>query len=216
MNRKFHPWEGGEGKASGQYMISLIQKALPLIQQKPEVAADLLQQALSYPDHLGEGKLEGTKDNHIYYYLGLAMERLGRNKEAAHYYEKATEGAEEPAGAMFYNDQPADMILFKGLAYRKLGDQAAAERRFRSLIDYAGEHLEDQVKIDYFAVSLPDLQIFDEDLNVRNQAHCHFVFGLGYLGMGDEKKAAEGFEKALQLNPHLISARLYLKQQIWE
>ena len=32
-------------------------------------AKELLEKALVYPENLGEGKLEGTKDNHIHYYL---------------------------------------------------------------------------------------------------------------------------------------------------
>lgn len=27
MNRRFHPWEGGEGKATGQYVASLLELA---------------------------------------------------------------------------------------------------------------------------------------------------------------------------------------------
>ena len=42
--------------------------------------------------------------------------------------------------------------------------------------------MHDEVKIDYFAVSLPDLVIFDDDLNKRNKIHCLYMEGLGYLG----------------------------------
>lgn len=38
-----------------------------------EKAIELLNGALVYPENLGEGKLEGTKDNHIFYYLGLCL-----------------------------------------------------------------------------------------------------------------------------------------------
>ena len=36
------------------------------------------------------------------------------------------------------------------------------------LIAYGEAHLFDEMKIDYFAVSLPDLLIFEEDLNRKN------------------------------------------------
>ena len=72
----------------------------------------LLRNALIYPENLGEGKLEGTKDNHLYYHLGRALEAQGKKEEAYKCFEKAIVGTDEPAGAMYYNDQPADMILY--------------------------------------------------------------------------------------------------------
>ena len=29
IRRNFHPWEGGEGKVSGQYITSLVESAIP-------------------------------------------------------------------------------------------------------------------------------------------------------------------------------------------
>ena len=43
--------------------------------------------------------------------------------------------------------------------------------------------------MDYFAVSLPDLQIWDGDLNEKNRIHCLFMLALGYTGLGDMEKA---------------------------
>lgn len=73
--------------------------------------------------------------------------------------------------------------------------------RFNCLIDYGSRHMFDDFKIDYFAVSLPDLLIFDEDLNEKNKIHCRFMLGLGCLGKGETKKAEEMFEEILKKNP---------------
>lgn len=108
---------------------------------------------------------------------------------------------------MFYNDQPADMILYQGLANRALGREDAAKARFHKLIDYGEKHLFDIVKIDYFAVSLPELQLFNEDLTRRNQAHCYYLIGLGYSGLGDKTRAAEYYAKTLAIDcAHLGTA----------
>ncbi|MEI3282647.1 MAG: hypothetical protein V8R61_08075 [Enterocloster sp.] len=40
-------------------------------------AEEFLKKALYYPENLGEGKLEGRKDNHINYYLGVTTEAMG-------------------------------------------------------------------------------------------------------------------------------------------
>lgn len=235
MSHIFHPWEGGEGKITTQYTLCLLQMAKQALQSGEAARAEeLLKQALVYPENLGEGKLEGTKDNHLYYHLGLACEMqaeqeeekafasgdceaaeeseafaAGKRREASMYFEKATIGTDEPAGAMYYNDQPADMILYQGLSFLKLGQTAAAKSRFYRLIDYGEQHLDDEMKIEYFAVSLPDFLIFEEDLTRKNRAHCYYLLGLGYLGLGEREKAAGFLEKTLELEPSHMMGNVY-------
>ena len=36
--------------------------------------------------------------------------------------------------------------------------------------------------MDYFAVSLPDLQIWEDDMNRKNRVHCNYLMGLGQFG----------------------------------
>lgn len=210
MSRRFHPWEGGEGKVTAQYVFSLEEMAKNEVKNcNYELAKEYLNKALIYPDNLGEGKLEGAKDNDIYYYLGLVEEKLGNVDFAKECFEKASEGADEPAGMMYYNDQPADMILYQGLANLKLAREQQANLRFSKLIDYGETHLYDTVRIEYFAVSLPDFLIFEEDLNIRNQAHCYFLIGLGNLGFGDREKANKAFDKVLDLDKNHMNCRRY-------
>ncbi len=201
MARKFHPWEGGEGKVTTQYTVALKQLAkLALEAGKPAEAKTLLKSALVFPHNLGEGKLEGAKDNDIYYYLGLAERAMGNEAVAAGYFERAAVGEEEPAGMMYYNDQPADMILYQGLANRALGREDRAASRFYKLVSYGEKHYHDRVKMDYFAVSLPDLQLFDEDLSVRNRAHCEYLIALGSYGLGDRDRAGKCFDAVLAID----------------
>lgn len=212
QKRKFHPWEGGEGRITGQYTSALLELSKEKLKEKDyEAAKKLLTKALTFPDYLGEGKLEGSKDNPIHYYLGLVQECLGNKEEAKKSFERAALGEQEPAGMMYYNDQPADMILYQGLAKEKLGSKLEANSRFYKLIDYGEQHIFDEVKIDYFAVSLPDLSIFDEDFTKKNKAHCHFLIGLGNMGLGEKEKAAEAFERTLELDPNHLNAVLYRK-----
>ena len=101
---------------------------------------------------------------------------------------------------MYYNDQPADMILYQGLANRALGREDKARSRFYKLISYGEKHYYDQVKIDYFAVSLPDLQLFDEDLSIRNRAHCEYLIALGSYGLGDRERAKECYDAVMAID----------------
>ena len=213
MQRRLHPWEGGEGKALTQYETALLELGKKALKAGDAAkAVELLEKALLCPECLGEGKLEGTKDNHIYYHLGLAYEKLGDKEKAEECFRKAVIGTDEPAGMMFYYDQPADMIMYQGLALYKLGRKSEGNARQYKLIDYGEQHIRDEVKIDYFAVSLPDMLIYDEDWSRRNRAHCLFLMGLGNLGLGNREKAEEYFEDALKEDNTHLNCRLLLNE----
>ena len=113
-------------------------------------------------------------------------------------FKQATEGISEPVQAIFYNDPQPDKIVYQGLAWLKLGHPKKAEKIFHRLIEFADQHFNDEIKIDYFAVSLPDLLVFDTDLNEKNKNHCHYLKGLGELGLKNYTSSANYFKKALQ------------------
>ncbi len=184
MSRKFHPWEGGEGKVTGQYVFSLTEMAKQAIQEKQyEKAIELLEKAQVYPENLGEGKLYGAQENAIFYWLGNAHSEMNESEKSRLYWEKASSGISEPVPAIFYNDQQPDTIFYQGLALIQLGRTDEAQARFNKLIDFGKTHLNDQFKLDYFAVSLPDLQIWDDDLTKRNHQNCLNLIALGELGL---------------------------------
>ncbi len=211
-SRRFHPWEGGEGKAPGQHILAHVEIGKTLLAEaRYEEAAEMLQRALVYPENLGEGKLAGAQENNIYYYLGIAYEQQGLSDEAHRAFVKASQGLEEPASAMYYNDQPPEMIFYQGLAWSKLGNEHEAKRRFNKLIDYGERHIFDEVKIDFFAVSLPDFLVFEDDLNKRNVMHCRFMMGLGCLGLGEPAKAREHLELVLEMDVNHQGAMMHLE-----
>lgn len=198
---QFHPWEGGEGKVSGQYQLSrleLAKKALFL--HDYDTAISLLEACLVYPHHLGEGKLYGAQENDFYYFLGCAYAAKGMADKANESWEEATKGPQEPAAAMYYNDAKPDKIFYQGLALLKLGRVDEAHGRFYKLINYGKNHLFEDVVMDYFAVSLPDLQIWEGDLNLSNQIHCKYMLALGFYGLGDKKHAERYLKEASQLD----------------
>jgi tetratricopeptide (TPR) repeat protein len=210
MGRKFHPWEGGEGKATGQYTLSLVEQAKGLIAQGQYTqAVDHLQRALTYPHNLGEGRLPNAQTNNIHYALGLAYAGQGETGRARECFEKAATGLSEPSSAMYYNDQPPDMIFYQGLARRKLGRAADAEQIFRKLVEYGQTHLDEAVQMDYFAVSLPTFLVFDENLQQRHRAHCHYMLALGLAGLGQRDEAHQHFEAVLALQADHAGATVH-------
>ncbi|MDF1573069.1 MAG: DUF5107 domain-containing protein [Bacteroidales bacterium] len=199
MERKFHPWEGGEGKVSGAYIASLTGMAKQAIEKgRFREAIESLEKAKVYPENLGEGKLQGAQENQVNYWLGCAYEGLGEQKKARTAWMEGSTGLSEPTAAWYYNDQQPDTIYYQGLSLLKLGDEQGARSRFNKLIDYGEKHYFDAIRIDYFAVSLPDLQIWEEDLDRRNRIHCNYLMALGHQGMGNTAKVAEYFRKVLE------------------
>lgn len=191
-SRIFHPWEGGEGKVPAQYQYARVELAkLAIAEGRCEEAIRLLEECLIYPHNLGEGKLQGAQEQDFHYFLGCAHEAAGNHAAAVEMWEKAAQGKLEPAPALYYNDAKPEKIFYQGLALKALGRDAEAEARFRALKDYGVRHIDDEITMDYFAVSLPDLLIWDEDLQVKNRVHCLFMLALGEFGLG-ETEAARG------------------------
>jgi tetratricopeptide (TPR) repeat protein len=200
-SQKFHPWEGGEGKITSQYLYCRIELAKIAIQKKNFTEAlRLLEETKKYPENLGEGKLITVDENDINYLFGCTFEGLGEKNISKDYFIKATQGHAKPTIAFFYNDQQPDKIFYQGLAWRKLGNRIKSNEIFNELIAHGKSHLNDKVKIDYFAVSLPDLLIWDEDLNLRNKQHCNLVMALGNIGLKDFEEADKYIDKVLALD----------------
>ena len=212
LARGFHPWEGGEGKVPAQWRIAMSQLARGELQRGEYAVAIRRLQTLAgdYPESFGEGKLFGAQENDIYYLLGKAYAAKGDMQSAHAAFERAGSGLSTPAGMMYYNDQPPEMIFYQGLARRELGDAKGAAMRFDSLIAYGMEHADDKVSIEYFAVSLPDLQIFEEDLQKRNRIHCLFMRALGHLGKGETGEADALLRKLHELEPEHQGARVHI------
>ena len=196
-NRIFHPWEGGEGKVSGQYQMCRLEIAKQLLQKDANDARAkrLLEECLVFPHHLGEGKLYGSQDNDFLYFLGR--------------YEEGTVGPTEPAAAMYYNDAKPDKIFYAALCYRQLGQEDKARSLFHKLINYGKQHLFDHVVMDYFAVSLPDLLVWEGDLDELNRIHCLYMLALGYYGMGDKAKAELYLRQVEAMDNNHLGARQF-------
>ncbi|MBO4907364.1 MAG: DUF5107 domain-containing protein [Bacteroidaceae bacterium] len=195
-SHKFHPWEGGEGKVPAQYQICRVELAKKLLScelrntddKSLEKAIQLLTECLEYPHHLGEGKLYGAQENDFYYLLGVAYDALGKKDKAVECWEEATKGPQEPAAAMYYNDAKPEKIFYQGLALRKLGRDGEANGRFYKLLNFGKQHIFEKQVMDYFAVSLPDLLIWEDSLDAKNHVHCTLMLALGYLGLNDTER----------------------------
>lgn len=209
---RFHPWEGGEGKVSTQYRYALIQLAIQdLKDNKPQKAIDNLLATLSYPKNLGEGKLPNVKDNEAYYYLGIAYDMLNEIDKAKEYWQLATLGDTQPSSVLYYNDQPSDYIFYQGLANEKLGNMAGALKSYHQLIIFGEKHLFDNVEYDFFAVSLPEIEVFQDDIKLRNTQYCNYLRALGSIGIKKTTEANRLLQDILSKQDDYQGALAHLK-----
>ncbi|WP_446029914.1 DUF5107 domain-containing protein [Lelliottia amnigena] len=200
--REFHPWEGGEGKVTGQYLLNQQHRALQYIASGDFAEAiNLLQAALCYPHNLGEGRLPGQTDNDIWYLMGYCHARSDSQTEAQRCFTRAAQGGSSLDAGRYYNDQPADYLFWQGMAVRALGDSAAAERHFNGFLSWVKAHQDDVPEADFFAVSLPELVVLDAPAGLQHQQHCLFIEALGHAGREDTAASQRCIDTLLTLNP---------------
>src|ERR1019366_9685150 len=88
--RRFHPWEGGEGLVSGQWVAAHLLLGLEALDRgEADQALRHFLEAGTYPHNLGEGKHLLTPETHLHYFAGVALSRLNRAEEARDIWRKA-------------------------------------------------------------------------------------------------------------------------------
>ena len=181
----FHVWEGGEGKVADEYKTALFALAEKALEEgRAEDAFALAERTLTYPANLGEGKLDQVPDNRAHYLMGRACAEMRREEQAREYFRKATEGSSIPEPVRYYNDQPSDYIYWQGLAFRALGEEEKALKCFHQLVMFGERHLFDKVGYDFFAVSMPELEVYQDDIQKRSDDYCRRLAELGRKGLG--------------------------------
>jgi hypothetical protein len=67
-------------------------------------------------------------------------------------------------------------------------------------------------KIDYFATSLPNFLLFDDDLVLRSEIESTFSEALVELGLGNDSLATEKLRLVLDRDPNNLAAQMTLAQ----
>ena len=96
-----------------------------------------------------------------------------------------------PESVRYYNDQPSDYIYYQGLALHALGLDDKAKKSFHQLIIFGERHQFDKVGYDFFAVSMPELEVYEDDIQKRSDEYCRRLAALGKRGlrlMDDEQE----------------------------
>jgi tetratricopeptide (TPR) repeat protein len=198
--RRFHPWEGGEGLVSGQYVMAHFLLGRECLgKNEPAEALLHFEAARHYPHNLGEGKHLLTRETHLDYYTGLALAELGHCDDALAIWRLAANNGGDGVFAYYRN-----------CALDKLGRQSEAVAGLRALAAAAERQMETDAKIDYFATSLPNFLLFEDDLQKRNRVECLFVRGLANLGLHRIAEATADLNEVIRLDRNHLWAKTEL------
>ena len=199
-SRRFHPWEGGEGKVLAQYTRAHLALGWAAVAGRPPYRGDSAvagrppyrgpdagraasplaaalehaEKAFDTPENLGEAYhlLQAKAD--VNYLKGMALRGLGREAEAkAAFTAAADEAGDFQSMAV---TEYSELSYWRGLALAALGRKKEANALFKGMKAFAEKGLKTPFKIDYFATSLPLLLIFDDDLEaVKNERMRNLV-----------------------------------------
>jgi hypothetical protein len=77
--------------------------------------------------------------------------------------------------------------------------------------NFAERQMQAEVKIDYFATSLPNFLLFEDDLQKRNQIDCLFILALAELGEEKAERATALFKQILAMDGNHLAAHEELR-----
>ncbi|MCU0792935.1 MAG: DUF5107 domain-containing protein, partial [Opitutaceae bacterium] len=199
-SRRFHPWEGGEGAVLRQFTAAKLALGRAALDAgKLECALDHFQGAMCPPaGNLGEAyhPLQAKAD--VNYWVGRALRALGREVEAKTAFQACAKESGDFADMAV--TAHSTLSFYRGLALRELGLEAEATTLFRDLRAYAEARLREKARIDYFATSLPNLLVFEEDLQARSDAGNHLLAALAAYGLGENNAARESLARVMSFN----------------
>jgi tetratricopeptide (TPR) repeat protein len=187
--RRFHPWEGGEGQVVLQYKSARIALGIAALKDGRHAEATAhFEKALTPPPNLGETYHPLQAKGDIYYWLGRAHRAQGDAERARLCFERcASERGDFQQMAV---TEHSELSYYRGAALVELGQPDEARRVFSELDEFARRKKTTRAQIDYFATSLPLLLVFDDDLQSRNTWEADYLSALAQLGLRNEEGAA--------------------------
>lgn len=188
LRRRFHPWEGGEGKVLRQYTRArLLLGEAAMKEDAPDRALEQFDRALDTPANLGEAYhlLQAKAD--VNYWRGRALRALGREEEA----REAFHAAAEEAGdfQQMAVTEHSELSYYRALALSALGRAREARQLLEDIRDFARRKQAAPAKIDYFATSLPNLLVLEDDLEAAKNAEAAALLKQVAAGLPEETPA---------------------------
>ncbi|PZG01094.1 DUF5107 domain-containing protein [Micromonospora deserti] len=205
-NRRFQPWEGGEGqvlRAWERTRLALAEQALARGDAAAAVAH--VEAALNPPESLGEARHPLANPARLLLALGIALDAAGDHDKAKRCWREAAVSRGD-----FTQMSPStfsENTYFSVLAARRLGESAYADELVSGLTRHAEQLARTPAVIDYFATSLPSLILFDDDPQRRLDLAVELLREQLALLAGDPVAARRHLDAVLVADPSHELAR---------
>ncbi|MCU1582385.1 MAG: Tetratricopeptide repeat protein [Microbacteriaceae bacterium] len=161
--RRFSPWEGGEGETIRVWSLAKRAAAKRASSEgRPLDAVAALRAAIEVPGNLGEARHPLANYSDLLLALGDAASAADLDSEATIAWQSAADSAGDFTTMLTVPHSP--MTYFSVLAALRLGDQDRARLLTVELREYVEVKRLEHPAIDYFATSLPSMLIFWDDL----------------------------------------------------
>jgi tetratricopeptide (TPR) repeat protein len=193
----FRTWEGGR-VIYFHYVDAHTLKALELMADgKMKEAIAALEKAMEYPENLEVGKpLDDERNAMIYYYMGLAYEKMNKKGKADACYTKSVDARNSSSWP--------DLLYYQALSYEKLGNTGEAEKLYAELIDQGDNQLAQGRSGRGIGV--------EESSTMRNTSvsEAYYLKALGSLGLNDQDEARSFFAEALEAYKNNLWAKIHM------
>lgn len=193
----FHVWEGG-GKIHGVYVDAHLLRGLDYFgREQHEKALASFIKAGEYPDNLEVARpLLGGRSCQVDYFIGAALEVLGRKEESQDYYGQS---AAQQTGL-------SELSYYQALSLQKLDRVEEAKVLFNRLVELGQKRLEDAPSMSFFA------KFGEKQSASKRRAQAFFLIGLGYLGRGENEASKKAFSDVLKLDNAHVWTQYYSKK----
>ena len=191
--KRFHIYEGGEGKLTKQHAWMHVLYGKELTEQgNTEKAESIFFDGVNMPKSYGEAKTFFNQEAHIFYYLGALYEKIGELKKAEKAYEEAA----------IYKAAVSEISLFRALALKKLGKEDEAKTVLDEMLSVAENFIVNKDLRTYYGVGSPSPMPFEYDIEKNNLTDGYILKAFALLGFGKYDEALETIEKARAINPY--------------
>lgn len=191
--KRFHIYEGGEGKLTKQHAWMHVLYGKELMENGDlENSEKIFLDGVNMPKSYGEAKTFFNQEAHIFYYLGSLYEKQGETEKAKKAFEEAS----------IYKAAVSEISLFRALALKKLGDEAEASKVIDEMISVAENFIVNKDLRTYYGVGSPSPMPFEYNIEKNNLTDGYILKGFALLGCGKRDEANATIDKARKLNPY--------------
>ena len=191
--KRFHIYEGGEGKLTKQHAWMYVLYGNELAKAgKVQEAENAYQNGTVVPKSYGEAKTFFNQEAHLYYYLGRLYEAQGRTEDAGNAYEKAA----------VYKAAVSEISLFRALALQKLGRNSEADAVLDEMIAAGENAIVNKDLRSYYGVGSPSPMPFENDIEKQNLKSGNILLAYAALGKGDKEQADRFLAEASKQDPN--------------